>query len=182
MSIPTWYAQFLFLVTSVVALSLAFLERSRASFRYWVFLASILLLGSMNEVASIHESVLQIIHLEQFGENPSTYLENAWIVVLPFILIASVLSLYLAYLTLPRSVSMVIILSAGVYLSGAVGIDIFDGVLTERTFFEQGVLAVLEEGLELMGISLLLFGLVRYLEAHYRERISAAIAVVDTNR
>lgn len=174
MSIPTWYAQFLFLASSALAFALAYLERGRESVKYWLFLAAILLLGSINEVASIHESVLQIIHLEHFGDNPSTYTENAWIIALPFIALAGVSSLYIVYRNLPRSVTNIILLAAGVYFTGAVFVDIFDGVITERTFFEQGILALLEEGLELSGLSIFLYGLVKYLEVEHKGKISHA--------
>jgi hypothetical protein len=180
MSIPTWFAQFLFLVSSVCAFGIALLERSQATFRYWLFLSALLLAGSVNEVASIHESILQIIHLNYFGENPSTYLENAWIVVLPFILIAGLSSLYVVYQTLPFSVVKIVFIAAIVYFTGAVFVDIFDGVITERTFFEQGILAVLEEGLELIGISILLYGLLNYLEQVYGSRINSALTELNS--
>lgn len=171
MSIPTWFSQALFLVASSLAFLLAYLERSKAARKIWKVLAIVMLLGSVDEVAAIHESILQVIHISLFEDNPPTLLANAWVIIIPIILVFALAVLYKMYANLPRQVVRVLIAAFSVYFIGAVIVELISSISTERSFFEQGILAAVEESLEVLGLIMVVFALARYIETRHSDKI-----------
>ncbi len=178
-SIPTWFAQALFLLLAMLAGLTSYLEKNKRSRWVWTTLSVLAVLGSVDEVSTVHESGLQSIHLLFFNENAPTLLANAWVVIVPLVLIIATLFLYFSYKVLPKPTVKLFVIGAVVYISGAVGVDIITSTLLESTaFIEQGVFVAIEEVSELIGLTIMVFATSSYLESNYGKRISRSISAL----
>lgn len=179
-SIPTWFSQLLFLVIALVGAALAFIEKGKKS-SYWVWLTISLagIIGSVDEVSTIHETGLQGLHLLFFDENTPTVLANAWIIVVPVILSIGLLFLYKAKKVLPAKTIKQFIVAATIYIVGAVGIDVITSSAGDiDVFITQGLLVAVEEGMELLGLSYAIYALMSYAEENYRARFSKSLKIL----
>jgi len=174
-SIPTWVSQFIFLLIGFGSLFLVYVEKNRAKKAIWSTLTAIAFVGSLDEVATLHENVLQSIHLLFFDESASTVLANAWIIIIPFVVIAGALFTYKAFALLPKRTLQLLISAFVIYIVGAVMIDIITSSETTRTgFATQGVLVAIEELLELIGLIIALYAVTEYIERKYSKKLARA--------
>jgi hypothetical protein len=178
-SIPTWFGQFLFIIIASLSGLIAILQNDKKARNIWVAISIIALIGSIDEVASIHENILQSIHLLFFDESASTFLANAWIVIVPFLLIGILLFIKKAIKTIPHRTLGLMLLSLIIFIIGSVFIDILTSVEgTMGRFFAQGILVSIEEVLEMLGLSLFIFALVEYIEVNHKEKTIKAFAAL----
>lgn len=181
LSIPTWYAQFLFLLVSGCSFLLAYLERYKATKIFWLLLATAALIGSIDEVSAIHESVLQVLHLMFFDIDTPTLQANAWLFVAPVVILALLVFLYKIAKHLPTKTVLLLASSTGIYIIGAIGVDIASSAVVESTpFIEQGVMVALEESLEIVGLILLFYTITSYTEENYRQQILKSLQALST--
>lgn len=173
-SVPTWLASFLFLAISLLAALTAWLQKDNQPKRLWALMSIGSLVASIDEVAMIHEFVLQTLHVAYFKDALPTGFSNAWLVVMPFILLAFFWLCWRMWQILPHRIFVIFVVAGIVFLMGAVGVDLVTSISDRETFFSQGLLVAVEESLELLGCSLVLFGIVEYLEAHYYLQLKQA--------
>ncbi len=174
-SIPTWVSQALFLSIAGAAFLAAYLQKQTGARRIWAIFGSIGVFLSIDEVGSLHEMLLQTIHLLLFGETAPTVVSNAWVVLLPFVLIAAVLLLRAMLKYVPKRTIVTFVVGGAIFLVGAIFIDILTNADVENTFYARGILVALEESFELLGTSIVLFGIVDYIEQTYAVRIKKAL-------
>lgn len=174
-SVPTWFSEVLFLCIAGTAFLLSYLQSKKAPRLLWAIIATIAVLMSLDEGASIHEMVLQIIHLKVIGEVPPVLTDNAWLLVLPFIGAAALLLLWFMVKHLPRQTIVLCVIGGVIYLSGAVFIDMISTTSATNTFYNSGVLVAIEEVSELLGATIILYAFIRYTEQFYGSRIKAAL-------
>ncbi len=165
-NIPTWFSSALLLFAAGSATFLGRFEPTgdRSRRRRWYGLGVVFGLMSLDEVASIHETFSSMI---RDGLGLGGILYFAW--VLPAILLAAVVGLYyLRFLAaLPRRVQVPLIAAGVIYLSGALGMEMVGGVLADggnQDALPYGLVTTLEELLELVGLSLLCFGLLLHID------------------
>lgn len=163
-SAPNWYASaalgFAALLAALVA-ARARRERELDAGR-WRAMAAILLYLSFDEVAGVHETVNSLSLV-------------SW--TIPFGLLALVVGAWMLpwVLRLPASTRFGIIASGVVYVAGAVGIELvasqfFDE--SNKRQFRYAFYTVAEEGMEMLGVVLLVRTLLRHME-----RSAASVAV-----
>lgn len=173
-SLPTWTSQAILLAIGLSSLLLATLQRDKAVKRTWGIVGAIGILLSMDEVAAIHELLLQIVHLAFFSLSPPTVRSNAWLILLPFILGAGLLLLWQLIKHVPRRTVVILCSGAIIFMVGAVFIDILTTSNNANTFYERGILVAMEESLEMVGAAIILYAILSYLEVSYGDRIKAA--------
>jgi hypothetical protein len=170
-NIPTWWSSVLLMMGGLLA-GLAAVEarqrRSRAAPR-WILLSLLLALASLDEILSLHEqmSPLMRAHFAAISQ----VVRHAWVV--PGILIAGLAAV--ALLPLLRDVSPRVrawmIGAAAVYCSGALGMELLDGLSRpgrEETSILHLAFPTVEELLELAGASLI----IGMLLVHLGERVA----------
>ena len=134
----------------------------------WLIIGTIGVLFSLDEVASLHETFLQILHIFVYGETEATLASNAWLLLLPFILLAGGFLLRLALNELPKK-TFVLFLSGGALLVfGAVFVDVFNVSLDKTSFLSQGIVVAVEETLEILAAIIVLYALIDYAETKHR--------------
>lgn len=174
-SLGTWLSQFLLLLVAVAAGLAAYLHKDTFKRRLFGIVAGAGLLFSIDEVASLHEFVLQLLHVTFFQDAPPTGLNNAWWLVAPFIVIAGGFFLYKMMVTLPMRLTVLFAVAALAFLSGAIFVDMLTSVSDRETFIHQGILVGIEEMMELVGTVIALYALVDYLERLYPKQLKETL-------
>lgn len=164
-NLPTWYSSCLLLFCAGLLAIIALIKhKNLAPYRYqWSVLSIIFFVLSLDETAAIHDIAVKPLrgtfHL-------TGVLYYSW--VIPGIVVVVLLGLaYLRFLTsLPKPIQRLFVLSAFIYVSGALGLEMIAGVITETMGSESllyRVEAILEEFLELTGVNLFIYALMTYL-------------------
>jgi hypothetical protein len=174
-SLPTWVSQATLLAIGLGSFLLAYLQRNKAGRRIWGFIGTVGVLLSIDEVAAAHELLLQTVHLALFNEAAPTVTSNAWLILLPFILVAGLALLWQIVKHTPRRTVAILSVGAILFMIGAVFIDILTTSTNANTFYEKGIMVALEESLEMTGAAIILYAILDYLETSYADRIKAAL-------
>lgn len=167
-NIPTFWSSFNMLFACFLCLFCGYFGASNQRIsRYWFLLALAMLALSVDEFIEIHERLGMLL---SFTAIDIPFLkQNYWVV--PGALIVMLFALYfIPFLSaLPTSTRIGVISSGAIFVLGAVGMEGLGGaMLTSGEFSRQDfiydVRRLLEEGLEMYGIVLFNYVLLRYLE------------------
>ena len=182
-NLPCWYSSVQLLLSSV-ALAVIGLSRKQEKNPYgwhWLTLSVLFLCLAIDEASSIHEMAAPPIERWfQAGHLNSV----SWLVGTPWLLagIPFTISVFLVFVRflwhLPRATMALFLIGGGLYVSGAVGIEDLAGHYlvnpgADETFTYQ-IMVTIEEGLEMVGIVVFLYGLMAYMATH---RISLEVIV-----
>jgi hypothetical protein len=181
-SVPTWISQAIFLIIGSGALLAAYLQSDKPSRRIWQMLAAVGLLFSLDETTTMHEYILQSLHVLFFQDASPTAFANAWWLVAPFILFAGGWLTWKIWQLLPRRTALLFLLAGAVFLTGAVFVDLLTSVVPRETFLNQGILVALEESLELSGSLIALYSIADYLETYHLAALSNSIKQLRPSR
>ena len=146
-ALPTWFSTILLLIVSAILWYCAQLERAGADrwAVYWYVLSVGFLLMSIDEVAGIHETI-------------NTVIESHWAVGGGILALMIGLCFVPFLLGLPRRTALLFVVAGVAYIAGAVGIEILGQPMDADTL-EYNLLTLVEEGLEMFGVILFLYGL-----------------------
>lgn len=140
-NLPTWFSSFLLLNCALV-LWLQSQEQNLNHRFYWMILAAGFLTLSIDEVAGLHETF-------------HTAIDDNW-TIYGAILVAIVGLAFVPFLlALERTVALWFVLSGGIYLSGALGVEWLSRDMDAEDFSYSLAVAA-EEGLEMLGAWLFL--------------------------
>ena len=164
-SLPTWYSVSLLSGSALLAAVVA-LDAWRKSQRFkwhWTLLAVLVTGFSIDEGAKIHDSSAGTPLRDVIGTDGLLY--YAW--VIPALISALILSLVFARfaLALPGRTRLLFVLSAIVFISGAVGFEMVSGWYADRhpgPTLTYEMLSSFEEFFEMCGVVLLIGGLLDY--------------------
>ena len=184
-SVPTWYASFSLLICSLLLVFHARISRESgcADVWKWSALAAIFLVMSVDETARIHEILGGYVgvHVKAWaGEGDGDgFLHFSW--VIPGGIFVGVMArAYIRFLlALPRDIAWRMVLSAAVYVGGALFMEMVDA-RSEDFYGAHGVYyqvgTVFEEFLEMAGVALFADTLTRYL-GRRTARIALTLAI-----
>lgn len=174
-SLPTWYTQVLFLFIAGLAYLSARLESKKATKIMWLIIASGGLIISIDEGSGFHEYVLQSVHNVFFRDQAPTALANAWLVVLPFILIGSFWLVYKMIKVMDSKTTIFFAVAIAVFIIGAVGVDQLESYVEKSSYINQGLLVGIEEGFEMIAACIVIYAISFNLEKNHRKKISNSI-------
>ncbi len=170
-NIPTWYSSITLLFCSLL---LAFIATSQkiARARYilhWKVLSAIFLYLSIDEVAMIHENADAML-----GSSISRtgFLHYGWVAVgVPLTLIFVVS--YLKFLAhLPRKTRLLFFVAGTIFVSGAIGAEMFAGRYDDLYGYENmtyAMITAVEEFCEMFGIVVFIYALLSYMKLNLTE-------------
>jgi hypothetical protein len=162
---PAWYSSLLFLLGAAL-LAVVWHERRAEGLRFsrhWAGLALVFLFLALDEAASIHEQLIDPVR-DALGTGGAFL--HAWII--PYgIALALLLMAYLPFLrALPARTLRLLLAAGGVYLAGAVGMEMVGGYVWDRHPV-RGIpiiaIMALEEALEMVGLAIFAFALLDHL-------------------
>ena len=172
-NIPTYFSSIL-LLTAALLLFYISLHKFRSSnqFKYnWLILSAVFLILSMDEFMSVHELMIEPM---QELLNPSGVFYFAW--VIPGMVFVGALGLlFLRFLIkLKASYRNKFIISAILFLGGALGIEMIGGYINFSLGTENYLYAMaanLEEALEMIGISYFIYSLLLYVRDELKTKL-----------
>ncbi|HSV53231.1 MAG TPA: hypothetical protein VLJ57_14025 [Burkholderiaceae bacterium] len=155
------------LLLTVIALVMK--QRKERGVIWWAFLAVGFFLMSVDESWSFHERLVVPVR-SMVGSGPGNLLHYAW--VLPGALVATTVALaYLRFLmALAPEIRYAFLLAAGLYLGGAIGLEMAGGAYAARHGADNlvhALYAAVEESLEMAGTIVFIRALLAYIaKAH----------------
>lgn len=173
-SVPQWFTHILFLAIAVLAGLAARMSKDKHERRIWTVVAVFGLILSIDDVATLHEFALQSIHNTFFLDMAPSMLRNAWLIILPFVMVLVGWLAFSMWRKLPKSTTLLFVLSGFIYLVGAVGVDTLANTIPNRDFFNQGLLAAIEGVLQMIGSSLAVYVVFEYLDSHHKDKLRTA--------
>ena len=175
-NLTTWYSSITLLLCAVLLQNIAHARRlTRDPWAgHWTFLAVVFVLASIDEVAMMHEAMTVPLHNLLHTSGVFYY---AWVVVaLPVVAGLGLASLrFLA--SLPRRRCIEFVVAGGVFLSGALGLEMVEGVIATQG--GEGTLLMvlarwLEEVLEMVGVLLFVRALLSFSASDRPSSVAAA--------
>ncbi len=163
-ALPTWFSAFLLFIVSAILWFCGRRERASADrwAVYWYILSVGFLLMSIDEVAGIHETLNSVI-------------ESHWAVGGGILALVIGLCFVPFLLRLRRRTALLFVVAGVVYISGAVGIEILGQPMDADTL-AYNLLTLVEEGLEMFGVILFLYGLLDHVHRQGANTVNKARA------
>ncbi|CAK8725741.1 Multidrug transporter [Candidatus Electrothrix aarhusensis] len=173
-NIPSFYSAFAILLCSLLFFCISSLEKKQGRRRcYWIGLAAVFLFLSLDEAFVLHEGLGD--YTEEYIKTTGIFqvsglLYFPWII--PYGILTTLLGvLYFRFiLCLPRKTTVLLTLSAIIFITGAGIFDMLGGREAELHGYYSvtyTVLYTIEEFLEMSGIVLLMYTLLDYIEQQY---------------
>jgi hypothetical protein len=164
-SLPTWYSSSALLLSAILVTTIALFKQQAADpYRYhWIGLSVIFLGLSVDEVATMHETVSYIL---QTLFHTTGFLFYTWVIPgMAFALIVSIS--YLRFVRdLPTTPRWQFFLAGALYVGGALGVEMVGAWYdSQHGMFSMtySVLVACEEFLEMLGIVVFIYALLSYL-------------------
>jgi hypothetical protein len=166
-NLPTWYSSVSLLLCALLAATIAISKKQAGDpfTPHWWGLAGVFLFLSLDESATIHELLTPALR-DAF--NTSGFLYFAWVIA-GIAFAAAFGAIYIRFLIhLPAGTRWLFLISAAVFLGGAIGVESFNAYLYEG--YKAGNVPVdvynkltdLEELLEMAGILIFIYALLAY--------------------
>ncbi|MBW4681898.1 MAG: hypothetical protein KME19_17540 [Microcoleus vaginatus WJT46-NPBG5] len=168
---PAWYASFTLIFCSLLLTTIASAKKIEGDryFRHWKALSIIFLIFSLDEAISIHE-ILIIPDLRRFL-NLGGIFYYVW--VIPAIVFVGLVGLaYYKFIKhLPKQTMILFLLAGGLYIGGALGMEMIGGYYTDfygKNNLTYALITCLEEVLEMAGIVVFIYGLLDYMRLYLK--------------
>lgn len=176
-NVPTYISSLLLLAASLLLFYIfygKYLQKDKYRF-HWGLLGGIFILMSMDEFMELHESQIEPIR-EYF--DPPDWFHFAW--VIPAIVAVCIGGLFFLkfVLSLRPRIKMMFILSAILYVGGAIGLELISGYLINEHGSESFMFAMatnIEETLEMLGITYFIYALLLYIQIDMRQKLQIRI-------
>lgn len=176
-NVPTYLSSILLLAAALLLLYIfagKYLKKDSYKY-YWGLLSGLFLLVSMDEYMSLHERMMD--PLRSFIE-PSGWFYFTWVIpAIIAVCIGALLSLKFI-LSLRFPIRMMFILSAVIYLGGAIGFEMVGGYVISNFGSENFLFAMtsnIEETLEMLGVAYFIYALLVYIQTDLNQKLRISI-------
>lgn len=167
-NVPTWYSSIILLTSSVLLLIIATAKRFQSNryFLHWAGLSAVFLFLSIDESAKLHEAIGGA-----FKHVTSKFLTTGnwsmWVVPFGIALLVFV-GVYVRFVfSLAPYFRNLFILAGTIYVSGALGMEVVEILYLRGAEAKTEVFMIMvsiEETMEIGGIILFIYGLLRYIK------------------
>ncbi len=166
-NVPTFFSVGLLISASLLlAVVTAIVRKSKGKHVLgWAILSGGFLFMAFDELASAHERLIEPMRAVLGIENAGIFY-YAWVVP-AFGLLLVIGVMYVRFLiALPAKTRNLLILAASMFLGGAIGLELFEGVFVDNRLL-YNTFVTFEECLEMGGVILLIWTLLRYLQENF---------------
>ncbi len=182
-NIPTMFSFVMLVISGLLFLLIAAMKKLEgdASVRKFRFLGFLFFYIAVDEIASIHELLSE--PMKDIWQFESGIFYHAWIVVVIPLLLLLVLYLWRFYFALPKEFKIRLAAAALVFLAGALGFEILEGLYAAnhgRLNAVNALLSTVEESLELFGVIILIDSLLRYIVSLQKSGTGSQIRLTFT--
>jgi len=172
-NMPTFFSSLILLFASLLLAVITILEKNRKTFNvsYWALLSFGFLFMAIDEFVCLHEK-LELPMRKLLGGSNFGFFHFAW--VIPGIALVFVLALFLFrfWWRLPAKTRLTFFIAASIYLAGCLGFEMIGGYCDEL-YGQQNLtyvmLTTIEESLEMTGVIVFIWGLLKYIADNYKE-------------
>lgn len=175
LTIPTVFSVILlFFISLLLAVITVIKKKQNEPFvRSWAILAGGFLYMSFDEGSSIHELAIAPIKKALGDSNPSFFL-FAWVIPGIVIVFIFTISYIKFFFKLPKNIRLMFLISAVLYLGGSLGFEMISGHYASIygiKNLEYNLIVTVEESLEMAGIIVFIYTLLKYIEENFKEVI-----------
>lgn len=170
-NVPTWFSGLLLAMAAALAAVTWRFEPSPFRRRYWLVLAAVFTLFSLDEVAGLHEGLNRL----QGVLDTSGPLFFAWVIPATIAVVAFGLWMLPFLGDLDRRLSIPLVVAGGIYVGGALLLEFVEGALFvpgEEETLTYEMVANTQEFFEMVGVALFIGALFLYLRDDLGVRIS----------
>ena len=153
-----------------------------AYINYWMTLSGIFLFLAIDEFASLHEKLIEPIHLKL---NTSGFFYFAWVIpgaAFTFVCLL-IFTRFLGHL--PTQTRRLFLLSGSLYVSGTLGMEMIGGyyasLINNRNDIIYAVIVTIEESLEMLGVAVFIYSLLHYI-SYYMKGTGLRINIVTSEK
>lgn len=187
-NIPTWFSSALFLINAVILWIISRQQTAVKSpfVRHWAMLSLLFVFLSMDEAVGVHEHLVNPVR--RLIQHDGAF-RHAW--TLPYMAALLLLGcFYLRFMKqLPATIRRLMGLSALIYLAGAAGMEVVEGLwarsqMTAAHIANMGnfIITTVEEVLEMVGLSVCAYALLRFWSGCLETSGAASNTVDASNR
>jgi len=170
-SLPTWFSQILLFIAAGLAFFIARTDESPGLHKYWYMVAAIMLILSIDEGSSFHETLGVWI-----GQHLGWQLSLGFAVLRDWVLLALIAAIIVGLLLwrfialLPARTRILLVVSAALFIGGALIVETlhFTTFQIEYGSFSQAVSNAIEEGFEMFGVITFIYALASYAGTHVK--------------
>jgi hypothetical protein len=172
LSLPSIYSVFLLFIDTLLLALITMMKRKEKSafLAGWIVLTLGFLFLTFDEGATIHEKLMTPVR-NSLGDDLPSYFYFTWVIpALAAIVLLAVL--FFSFLkNLPSRARVGFLVSASIYLGGAIGMELVGGTYVSQNGMENfnfNLLATLEESLEMLGASMFVRTLLTYISDSFK--------------
>lgn len=171
-NIPTLFSFVILGVSAILFLIIYKTESIKTQQKYWLVLAFIFTFLALDEALSIHEIIGNII---QGKIQTKGVFYFAWIIPYGILLLILAAFYFRFILNLPKKITSLLLLSGVIFVGGAIGMEMVGAKIAEPlgTSFRENlsymIAYTLEETMEMLGITLLIYTQLLYLKGNTTE-------------
>jgi hypothetical protein len=172
-NVPSYFSLFLLIIAALLLTFIAIINRKQhlPNVSKWVVLALGFMLMSYDEAFSLHEQLVWPVR-KLLGGNSSGIFYYAW--VIPGILLVFILGCYFFrfLLDLSAKTRLRFLMSAVIYIGGSIGFELIGGKYADlhgERSFTYAMLVTVEESLEMSGVIVFIWALLKYISEEFRE-------------
>lgn len=173
LNVPAFFSMLILVIASALLATTAYLKLvQRAVYRWhWVVLALGFLYMAFDEIAEVHEKLIDPMRAALGGEALGIFY-FAWVV--PALVLVSALAFFFLrfWWSLPIRTRVLFFIAGFLYLGGAIGVELLDGKYAEiydRKNLTYMLLSNIEESLEIAGVIVFIYALLDYLASYYKK-------------
>lgn len=170
-SLPTYYSALLLFCSALVLSIIAFLKRREKDLFavHWTILSLIFLALSIDEAVSFHEYLIEPLRAKFQLDGA---LRFPWVIAGGIFVLVFGFSYLKFFFALSKNMKMLFFMSAAIYILGVIGFEMIGGVIykgstgvSDKSLLYMVVMTI-EETLEMLGISLFIITLLKYIKSY----------------
>ena len=169
-NVPTWFSVII-LAFSAILLFIIYTYKKKNSIKgahYWLVLGIIFIFLSIDESVQVHEEVAKILR-PSVTNNVSGLLYWAWVIPYGIFTLAAAIYFMRFVLSLPPKIRNLFILAGGMYIFGALVLELAEGHFYLKyglNHIYNRILYFVEELCEMGGVTVLIYALLTYMAGH----------------
>ncbi len=165
-NVPTFFSALLLVAAAALLGVVAAIKRkaSRPYAGHWGILAFLFLFLAFDEASAIHEAL--IMPLRTIFKSGGIF-HYAWVIAAIPLVILFVVAFAKFFFHLPKRSRLHLGLAVGIYIGGALGLELLGGAYAARFGLDNWgyvLLTTIEEALEMTGVVILIYGLLDFLK------------------
>ncbi|WP_018479106.1 hypothetical protein [Pontibacter roseus] len=167
-NIPAFFSSIILLLSAAILFLIYKQRRHQGKTRYtrqWLLLGLLFVFLAVDENVQLHEHVAEFVR-PQLGNDLSGFLHWAWVVPYAVLTVAVMFYFLRFVLHLPPFTRRLVFIAGALFVTGALGLELFEGYLYKRYGIDHlynRILYCLEELMEMSGVVLFIYALLHYL-------------------